>query len=355
MRAAVLHGPRDLRIETLPDPRPGPGEALLSVATAMSCGTDVKTFRGGHRTVKTYPSRLGHEFAGTIAAVGLGVSNVAVGDVVFCANSAACGACYQCRRDRESLCEDLLYLLGGFGEQVLVPDRVVRRGLYRLPEGLDVELAPLAEPLACAIRALWAVDLGPGDTVAIVGGGSLGLMLCALAAEVSARPIVVDPHEERLAQAKRFGAVETISASRTLEDVRRVRELTDGRGAEIVLEAVGRPAAWELAVQMAAPGGTVNLFGGCPRGTEFSMRTARVHYEEVTILGTYHHTSHFVAQALEELARGDRPWGDLRGPVIALEDLATALDGGLEDAPKFTVLPNRPVGPPARPADRQRA
>lgn len=342
MRAAVLHGPGDLRVETLPDPRPGAGEALLSVAAAMSCGTDVKTFRGGHRTVPSYPSRLGHEFAGTIAAVGPGVSSVAVGDVVFCANSAACGACYQCRRGRESLCEDLLYLLGGFGEHVLVPDRVVRRGLHPLPRGLDVGLAPLAEPLACAIHALSSVDLGSGDAVAIVGGGSLGLMLCALAADAAARPIVLDPHDERLARAERFGAVETIRATRTMEDVRRVRALTEGRGAEVVLEAVGRPAAWELAVQMAAPGGTVNLFGGCPRGTQFSVPAARVHYEEVTILGTYHHTSHFVGRALEMLARRDRPWADLRGPVIALEDLAAALAGALGDAAKFTLLPNEP-------------
>jgi L-iditol 2-dehydrogenase len=341
MRAAVLHGPKDLRIETLPDPRPGPGEALLSVAAAMSCGTDVKTVRNGHRTVTAYPSRLGHEFAGTIDALGPGVSTVAVGDVVFCANSAACGTCYQCRRGRESLCEDLFYLLGGFGEQVLIPERVVRGGLHRLPDGLDVGLAPLAEPLACAIHAVWAVDPAPGDSVAIVGGGSLGLMLCALAADAGARPILLDPHEERLAQAERFGALETIRATRGLEDVGRVRELTEGRGAEAVFEAVGRPAAWELAVQMAAPGGTVNLFGGCPRGTHFCVPTTRVHYEEVTILGTYHHTTHFVAQALEILARRERPWGDLRGPVIALEDLATALTGGLGDAPKFTVLPNR--------------
>lgn len=343
MRAAVLHGPGKLRIETLPDPRPAPGEALLAVTAAMSCGTDVKTFRGGHQTVKSYPSRLGHEFAGTIAAVGPGVSSVAVGDVVFCANSAACGACYQCVRGRESLCEDLLYLLGGFGEQVLVPDRLVRKGLYRLPDGLDVGLAPLAEPLACAIHALSAVNLGAGDAVAIVGGGSLGLMLCALVAEAAARPIVLDPHEERLARAGRFGAVETIRATRTLEDVDRVRSLTDGRGAEVVFEAVGRPAAWELAVQMTAPGGTVNLFGGCPRGTHFSLPTARVHYEQVTVLGTYHHTAHFVAQALELLARRDWPWAELRGPVIALEDLAAALGRGLGDAPKFTVLPNRPA------------
>jgi len=339
MRAALLYGPGDLRIEDVEDPVPGTGEVVLAIAAAMSCGTDVKSVRGGHPSIAAYPTRLGHEFAGVVAEVGEGVEGVRVGDEVLCGNSAPCGECRPCRRGRESLCEDLLYLLGGFAERVLVPERIVRKNLHPLPAGVELALAPLAEPLACAVHALDAVALGPEDTVAVLGGGSLGLMLSALAASAGARPIVLDPHPERLAAAHRFGAARTVQAVRGPEDVEAVKALTGGRGADLVIEAVGRPEAWELAVAMVAPGGTANLFGGCRRGTTFSVPTARVHYEEVTLLGTYHHAPRYLARALDVLAAAQWPWAELRGPVISLDDLPAALAGDLDDPQpaKYTV------------------
>jgi len=336
VRAALLHAPGDLRIEDLDDPEPGPGELVLRIAAALSCGTDVKSVARGHPSIAAYPSRLGHEFAGVVESAGPGVE-FSVGDEVFCADSAPCGRCRACARGRESLCEDLLYLLGGFGERLLVPKRVVRRNVHRLPEGLGLRLAPLAEPLACAVHALDACELG--ESVAILGAGSLGLMLCALAASAGARPIVLDPHPERLAAAERFGAGVTVVAERGLADVGRVRRLTGG--ADLVIEAVGRPEAWELAVAMSAPGGTANLFGGCAPGSTFTIPTARVHYEGVRVLGTYHHTPRHIARALDVLAAGAWPWPELCGPVIGLDDLPAALAGRLHDPvpPKYTVLP----------------
>jgi L-iditol 2-dehydrogenase len=339
MRAARLHGPGDLRIETVPDPTPGPGEVVLTIAAALSCATDVKSLARGHPSVTSYPSPLGHEFAGVVQSVAPGVESVSLGDEVFCADSAPCGVCFQCRRGRESLCEDLLYLLGGFGTSLLVPERVVRTNLHPLAAGVDLRLAPLAEPLACAVHALDAVDVQPEDAVVVLGGGSLGLMLCALAATAGARPIVLDPHDECLARAADFGAAETVRAERGTADVAAVRALTEGRGAPLVIEAVGRPEAWELAVAMACPGGTVNLFGGCARDTTFTVPTERVHYHEVTLLGTYHHAPRYIARALEILAEGRWPWRDLCGPVIGLEELPDALAGRLGRHPKFTVIP----------------
>jgi L-iditol 2-dehydrogenase len=340
MRAARLHGPGDLRIETVPEPTPGPGEVVLSIAAAMSCATDVKSVTRGHPSIARYPSPLGHEFAGVVDAVGSGVEHVRAGEAVFCGDSAPCGACVQCGRGRESLCEELLYLLGGFGERLLVPERVVRTNLHPLPAGVDVRLAPLAEPLACAIHALDAVDVRPDDAIVVLGGGSLGLMLCALAATAGARPIVLDPHGERLARAPGFGAAETIKAERGPADVAAVKAVTAGRGAPVVFEAVGHPEAWELAVAMASPGATVNLFGGCARDTTFTVPTERVHYDELTLLGTYHHAPRFLAGALEILAEGHWPWGELCGPLIGLDELPDALAGRLGPHPKFTVVPN---------------
>jgi L-iditol 2-dehydrogenase len=334
----VLHGPGDLRVEELADPSPGRGELVLAIEAALSCGTDVKSVARGHPSIASYPSRLGHEFAGVVATVGPGVE-FAVGDAVFCADSAPCGRCRACRRGRESLCEDLLYLLGGFAERLLVPERVVRANVHRLPDGLSLRLAPLAEPLACAVHALDASELG--ESVAILGAGSLGLMLCALAASAGARPIVLDPHPERLAAAERFGAGSTVVAERGAADVARVRDLTGG-GADLVIEAVGRPESWELAVAMTAPGGIANLFGGCAPGTTFTLSTARVHYEGVRVLGTYHHSPRYIARALAVLAEGAWPWAELCGPAIGLDELPDALAGRLHDPvpPKYTVVPS---------------
>ena len=341
MRAAVLHAPGDLRIESVDAPAPGPGELVLEVGAALSCGTDVKSVRRGHPSIAAYPSRLGHEFAGAVGAVGAGVGTVAPGDRVFCGNSAPCGICRACTRGRESLCEDLLYLLGGFAEQLLVPARIVEHNLHPVPAGLDVRTAALAEPLACVVHALDIVDLAPGDRAAVLGGGSLGLMLCALLSSAGAEPIVLDPHRERLTAARSFGAAETVRATRGPADAERVRELTGGRGADLVVEAVGRPEAWELAVAMAAPGGTVNLFGGCARDSTFTVPTARVHYDQVTLTGTYHHAPRYLARALEILAELAWPWPQLCGPVIELDALPDALAGRLHEPPpaKYTVLP----------------
>jgi L-iditol 2-dehydrogenase len=347
VKAAVLHAPGDLRVESVPEPAPGPGEVVLDVGAALSCGTDVKSVARGHPSIAGYPSRLGHEFAGVVAAVGDGVE-VAVGERVFCGNSAPCGVCRACRRGRESLCEDLLYLLGGFAEQVLVPPRIVERNLHRVPEALDLRVAALAEPLGCVVHALDATtaalagaEAGPGRpssagaTAVVLGAGSLGLMHCALLASAGARVTVLDPHAERLAAAERFGAAATVVAERGPADVERVAP------ADLVVEAVGRPEAWELAVAMAAPGGTVNLFGGCARDSTFTVPTARVHYDEVTLTGTYHHAPRYLARALEVLAAGDWPWAELLGPEIGLEALPDALAGRLHDPPpaKYTVLP----------------
>ena len=191
MKAAVLHRPGDLRVESVPDPAPGRGEVVLDVGVALSCGTDVKSVARGHPSIAGYPSRLGHEFAGVVRAIGEGVEHVAPGDRVFCGNSAPCGVCRPCRRGRESLCEDLEYLLGGFAEQVLVPERIAAKNLHRVPDGLDLRVAALAEPLGCVVHALDRVAVAEGDRAVVLGAGSLGLMHCALLASAGAQVVVL--------------------------------------------------------------------------------------------------------------------------------------------------------------------
>jgi L-iditol 2-dehydrogenase len=342
MRAALLYGPADLRVVELAAPEPGPGEVVLQIGAALTCGTDRKMYLRGHPALGPYPSRFGHEFAGVVAKVGDGVAGFLPGERVFCADSAPCGACLQCRGGRPNLCEDLLYLLGGFAEQLLVPARLVAENLHPLPAGVGLEVAPLAEPLACAVHAVQRAGITPGERVAIVGGGALGLMLCTLARRAGGRPVVLDPHQGRLGLAERFGAETTIRAERGPADVGHLKRATpQGRGADQVFEAVGRTEAWELAIEMARPGGTVNLFGGCPRDSRVPVPTYRVHYEELRLQGAYHHTPRCIAQALGLLAEGSEPWEQLCGPRIGLADLEAALTGALDTAPfgKYVVMP----------------
>lgn len=336
MKGVRLHAPRDLRLEDLPDPEPSTGEVVLAVRSAMTCGTDAKMFRRGHPALGPFPALLGHEFAGEIAGVGPGV-DLPLGMKVFCANSAPCGICYQCQRNRFSLCEDLQYLFGGFSEYVRVPPRIVAGNLHPLPPSVPMEIAPIAEPLACVMHAVDSAEVVSGEVAVVIGAGPLGLMMCAALSDRGADVLALDPHEDRLARASRFGASQVELALRSTADVELVRRHTADRGAEHVFEVVGKEQAWELAIAMACPGGTVTLFGGCSWGSDIRVPTHRIHYEQVALRGTYHHTPHFVRMALDALAQDRHPWQQLCGPRIGLGELADALDG--PGGVKYVVSP----------------
>lgn len=318
MLAAMFYAPMDVRLEQHPIPRPGPGEVLLKVAAATTCGTDLKTYRRGHPLLfRQAPAGFGHEVAGIVAATGAGVVECAEGDAVVVANSAPCGQCFYCRRGRFSLCEDLLLLNGAYAEYLLVPERIVRQNLHRLKPGTSFVAAAMTEPLACALHGIDASEISEGDTVVILGSGPLGLLLTASARLRGARVIVTGRGRERLALACRFGAEVAIDVSlMSIQEQREavLRETEAGRGADVVIEAVGTPETWELAAAMVRPGGLVNFFGGCPSGSRVSLETRPLHYSELTLKGVFHHTPAHFAQALELIA----------GHHIDVETLITA-------------------------------
>ncbi len=303
MLAALYYGPRDLRLENRPIPQPGYGEVLVKVAAATTCGTDVKSFLRGHPLLFQHrPASFGHEVSGIVAAVGKSVSQFSEGDDVVVANSAPCQHCFYCRRGRYSLCENLLFLNGAYAEYLLVPEPIARQNLYKLMPGISYIAAALTEPLACALHGIEASDIMLGDTVAILGAGPLGLLLAAVAKQRGARVVITGRGIQRLAVAHHFGAdaVIDVSEQSSEEQVENVRNETDNRrGADVVIEAVGTPETWKLAVAMARPGGLVNFFGGCPSGTQVSLETRSLHYGELTMKGVFHHTPLFFQQALE--------------------------------------------------------
>src|SRR4051812_25350235 len=233
MRAAVLHGPDDLRVEEVDDPE---GEVLVRVEAATACGTDVKMLRHGHRVLGPYPCRFGHETAGV---------RLDTGQRVFVSDSVKCGTCPPCEAGRPQICRGPTWVLGGFAERIAAPTAA----LHAIPDGLAPEGAAMAEPLAAAVHAV--ARGSDAARAGVLGGGPMGLMLVGLLVLEGREVTVADPHPERRAQAEAMGAR---SAERLADEL-------------LVFEAVGRPEAWRAAVAAAAPGGVVVLVGGCPPGS----------------------------------------------------------------------------------------
>ena len=315
MRALILHGPEDLRLEDVPTPVPGDGDVLLQVEVALTDGTDLKAYRRGHPVLLgELPSPFGHEVCGI---------DVATGRRVVVANSAPCGACNACRRGQETLCETLFPLLNGaYAELLLVPERIASKNLLPVPPGLQPELAALSEPLACCLHGIEVAGVEDGQTVAIVGLGPIGLMLCACVADAGARPVGVGSREERRALAPSFGAV-----------------LADADGADIVIEAAGTIETWERALSLVRPGGTVLAFGGLPRDTRVAVDPYRIHYDEVRLVGSFHHTPRHFRAALAFLASGAYPYEDLVTHQVGLEEVGPLFDDPPRDYLKAAVRP----------------
>lgn len=326
MRAVVFHGPGDLRFEEVPWPEPGPGEVVLRVEAALTCGTDVKTLRRGHPVmIPRVPTVFGHEFAGTISAVGAGVTTLREGDRVAAANSAPCGDCAPCRAGRPNLCADLLFVNGAYGEAVALPPRLVQRNVVKLPSGLRAARAAFAEPLACALLGIERGRVEPGQTVVVFGHGPLGCLLAMVAAATKARVIVVGKRGWRLDRVRGLGLGECVDATATPDVVAEVRAMTGARGAEVAIDATGRPEVWEQAMAAVGRGGTVVFFGGCAPGTRVTLDTQRVHYEELTLVGAFHHTPDLIRRSIDVLRSEVRP-DALLTHRMGLEEVREALE-----------------------------
>ncbi len=323
MTAAVLYGKEHLRIETVDVPKIGPGDVLVRVRAALTCGTDVKVFRRGyHARMIQPPALFGHELAGDVVAIGPDVPNFKADDRVVAANSAPCGTCHFCLRDKENLCSDLLFNNGAYAEYIRIPERIVRTNMYSIPEHVSYQDAALVEPLACVLRGLEETGVRPGDTVAVIGLGPIGMMFVRLAKTVyQARVIAVGRRQSQLDRALRMGADETVLNNEGADPVGPVRALTGGRGADVVIEAVGLPEVWQLAVKLLSRGGVINFFGGCPTGTEVGIDTHLLHYSELTLKASFHHTPALVRKALDTVSRGFITARDMVNRVEPLSNL----------------------------------
>ncbi|MDG2990536.1 alcohol dehydrogenase catalytic domain-containing protein [Candidatus Synechococcus calcipolaris G9] len=334
MQAAVLYGKEDVRLETLADPIPAAGEIVIQVQAATTCGTDLKVWRrGGHARMLTPPILFGHEAAGTIVALGKGVEGWQIGDRVVANNSAPCGHCFYCQRQEYSLCPNLEFNNGTFAEYLKIPASIVTRNLLPIPEDLSYDLASLTEPLACVLHGIARSGFQPEQVhtwpsppqIVVIGDGAIGLMFVGVLAQRGAEVIVFGGSDQRLAIAQIYGAKATFNHHTCGEMAALVRELTDGRGADVVIEATGVPTVWERAIACGRPGATINLFGGCPRDTQIRVNTEQLHYNELTLKGVFHNTPQFVRESLEFISKRILPLEHLITGMASLGDIESVL------------------------------
>ena len=311
MKALIFYGPRDVRLEDVRRPEPEPGDVLVEIEVALTDGTDAKAYRRGHPVLLgDPPSPFGHEFCGV---------DTATGRRVVAANSAPCGECPACRRGQETLCENLFPLLNGaYAEALVVPERIARVNLHPVPRDVAPEVAALVEPLACCLHGVERAEVRPGDTVAVLGLGPIGLMLCACVKDGGGHAVAVGGRPERRELAPLFGATPG-----------------DGRGADVVIEAAGTAEAWRDAIELVRPGGTALFFGG----REVAVDTYRLHYEELTLRGAFHHTPRTVRAALAFLASGAFPWERLITHRVRLADVPRLFADPPRDLLKAAVYP----------------
>ncbi|GBC93082.1 D-arabitol-phosphate dehydrogenase [bacterium HR15] len=337
MLQAQLIAPRELILRDVPVPKPRAGEVLVKVRVALTCGTDLKTYRRGHAKLPLGP--FGHEGAGEIVAVGDGVEHLQVGQPVTWMPTAPCNECLMCLRGRPNLCRRLFeaVVLGSYAEYLLINARVARVHVFPL-DGLDYLHGAFVEPLACVLHAWRMLEPLPGSQVCIIGTGAMGYLHLMEARARGCSPIMVGRRAERLALARELGAVETLQMDADLSDLsamheflRAVHTITNG-GADVVIEATGARTIWELAPHLCAPGGKVLFYSGLAKGEQVRFEAERLHYDEITLLGSFHFTTQDAHAALQRLRDGDFPveWliSDTR-PLHEIVQVFEALDRGV--------------------------
>jgi L-iditol 2-dehydrogenase len=330
MKAAVLYGKEDVRVEDV-QPQPlKPGEVRIQIEAALTCGTDLKVFRRGyHAKMIVPPAVFGHELAGIISEVQGPRSNVQsqewrVGDRVVVANSAPCGECFHCKNQQENICDDLLFLNGAYAESIVVPARIVHKNLLQLKGRTEFKDAALVEPLACVVQGIEDVKARAGQHMLVLGAGPIGLMFVALAKNIGCTVTVAGRRAARLEAAKKLGADHVIDIGDGNNLVTKVREASKEHF-DVVIEAVGNPAVWEASVHLVRKGGTVNFFGGCPSGTTVTLDTTLIHYSDLTLLASFHHTPRTIRRALEFIEAGVITAADFVNGECALSELPQLL------------------------------
>jgi L-iditol 2-dehydrogenase len=332
MRAAVYRGVNDVRVESIPVPEIGGGEVLVKIHTCGICGTDLKKIHTGSHDA---PRIFGHEMSGTIAKVGEGVTGFSVGDRVMAYHHIPCGECYYCRKQTFAQCETYKKVGctagfapsgGGFAEYIRVMDWIVRRGLVKIPDDIPFEQAAFIEPVNTCYKAIQLLNLRRDETVLVIGQGSIGILLAALAQQTGATVMTSDLYPERHAVAAKFGLNRPLDAKSDI--VATAKSATQGRGADVALVAVGGNALIKLAMDAVRPGGRVMLFASTQHG-EAPFDPAAVCMDEKTLMGSYSASVAIQDDVRRMVFEGYRSGFDLTQRIshrFSLEDAVAAIE-----------------------------
>lgn len=325
MRAAVYLGPEQIEVRSMPIPTPMEGELLVKVRAAPTCGTDVKTYRRGHPKFPP-PFIFGHEFGGDVVAVGKGVDSFREGMRVTANVFAECGECFFCKRGQGNLCINLVYNFGAFAEYMKIPASIVRRTTFEIPPHVPYAHAALLEPLVTVVHGWHKVAVRSGETVAVIGaGGPISLMFIQLLLRSGAGQVIAIGHSPaRLAVAGQLGATHLVNA-REQDALGIVRELTQGFGADAVIECAGTKSTWENSMEVVRRGGRILWFGGLPGGAKVEVDAARVHYGEIDLLNMHGGTAAEAREAFDLIVSGTIKAAPLLSGEVSLEQVEFAL------------------------------
>ncbi len=340
MLVNLLVKPGVLELREVKTPRPSPGEVLVKIKAALTCGTDLKAFRRGHPVIPM-PTVFGHEFSGVVEDVGRGVKKFSRGMDIMAVHSAPCEKCYFCKKQLYNLCEGLMKtkVLGAFAEYILLPKHIVKHNAFIKPERLSFQEAAFLEPLSCVIHSVNSVSMSRGDTALIFGAGAIGLLHLMALKTMGIKAIVVDKQETRLGKAVEAKSDIVVNADR--EDVHgKIMDFTGKRGVDVVFECTGAHEVWENSVWLVRKGGTVILFGGCRQGTRVAYDAGRIHYDEITLKGVFHYKPSDVAKAYNLLSQGKMTVDRLISGEYPLQGLKKAFDRLMAgEGIKYAIIP----------------
>jgi L-iditol 2-dehydrogenase len=346
MQAAVYRGKNDVRLETVPVPEIGPGELLVRIHTCGICGTDLKKISTGSHSA---PRIFGHEMAGQVVAMGADVSNFAIGDRVMVFHHIPCGECYYCRKKVFAQCPVYKKVGatagfepsgGGFAEYIRVMDWIVRKGVVKIPDGVSYEQASFIEPVNTCMKAIEALRLEPDETVLVIGQGPIGIMLALLARRTGATVVTSDLYPQRLTISESFGLGHAVNAGQADPAVR-VRELTDGRGADAVVLATAGNSLIKPAMDATRPGGRIMLFAQTQR-SEVAIDPAAVCMDEKTLMGSYSASVDLQEENVKLVFSGEIEFARLISHHFPLADTVEALRLASHPAPdtmKIVIQP----------------
>lgn len=334
MRACLFYGPEDLRYEEISEETLRPGEVRVNIKSALTGGTDLKSYLRGHpKLLKNTPSKFGYEFCGEISELADDIQNWQIGDKVVCGNTVPCFNCYFCEKEEYSLCQNLEFLNGSFAESIIIPAKIVAHNLYKVPDSVPEHIAASTQTLAVALHGFEKSQIKAGSTIGIYGLGAIGqtfIKICrALVPQAKIIAFGRSEWKRKLAEENGADLVIDISKEKSREEILEI--IKDAPfGLDYVIEAVGKTDAWQKVLELVRPGGLVNFFGGCPKGSLLELDTYKMHYEELRLIGVFHHSPKYIKKALDLISDGSIQMENLITHEKKLSELEDALKLQLE-------------------------